>query len=104
MQSQRVILRTGVVIGAVITGGALLSLCWTVAGMVRAFRLLGQNGISDPHALANTVAGTMVATVGGLFLLPAGVVLVVVCSVLLGRQRDAKPPPLPQVIENSPNV
>ncbi len=104
MQSQRVFLRLGMAVGGVITGAALLSLCWTVLGMWRAFHVLGQNGISDPHGLASTIATTLLATASGVFLLPGGLALLVVCSLLLRRLRSTGPPPLPRFLEDPQDV
>ena len=64
-------------------GGSVVGLIVTVFSMVMAFNHVGQNGISDPHALTGdighalvcTAAGLVISVVIGLPLIITGVVL-----------------------------
>lgn len=104
MPSRRVFLRIGVGVGALLTCAPLLGVAATFLGMSRAFRVLGQSGIDDPHALSSAVATTMLAAASGIVIFPGGVALLGVCLWLLRRQRGAGPPPLPRFPEGSRNT
>ena len=45
----------------------MIGLTGTVIGMIKAFRTLGENGITDPSKLAGNIGEVLVATASGLF-------------------------------------
>ena len=73
----------------------LFGLLGTVFGMTRAFATLGNAGVSDPRALADSIGTTLLSTAIGLFLCPAGIVILVISLVFFSRLRASSPPPLP---------
>ncbi len=46
----------------------MIGLLGTVIGMMGAFSVLGQSGVSDPRALANSIGEVLLATASGLFI------------------------------------
>jgi biopolymer transport protein ExbB len=46
----------------------MIGLLGTVIGMMGAFAVLGQSGVSDPRALANSIGEVLLATASGLFI------------------------------------
>ena len=99
--TRRGFLRVGAVLGALLTCAPVLGIFGAMLGMTRAFRALDTSGISDPHALSQGIARTMMITAGGIALLPCGIVLLLVCVLLLKRSSGSEPPPLPRFAEGS---
>ena len=97
--TSRGFLRAGVIVGTLLACAPLWGVIGAMLGMFRAFRILGKNGISDPHALSNTVGSILLLTAGGLVLCPCGIVLLVVCARLLQPARTPRPPPMPRFPE-----
>jgi biopolymer transport protein ExbB len=46
----------------------MIGLLGTVTGMIRAFKVLGANGIGDPSQLSQAIGEVLVATASGLFI------------------------------------
>jgi hypothetical protein len=63
-------------------------------GMLRAFAVLGDSGVADPRALADSIGTTLLSTATGLFLFPIGVVLLSISLVFFFRRPAPVPPPL----------
>jgi biopolymer transport protein ExbB len=55
------------VLETIVTAAPLLGLLGTIAGMIRAFRLFGNQGLVDPSGVTGGVAEALVATAIGLF-------------------------------------
>jgi biopolymer transport protein ExbB/TolQ len=82
------------------TAGVLLALSpffVTVFGMLRAFSVLGKNGISDPRALSGAIGEVLVSAVISMIVMPLGATLAAWCIVqILNQRRPKSPPPLPR--------
>jgi len=87
MKHKRPLLIIGIVVGAILALGPLWGMFGTVLGMNRAFTVLDGNGISDPRALSGAINTTLLATAGGLLACPIGIVLLIMCSVMLGKNK-----------------
>jgi biopolymer transport protein ExbB len=55
------------VLETIVTAAPLLGLLGTIAGMIRAFRLFGNQGLVDPGGVTGGVAEALIATAIGLF-------------------------------------
>ncbi len=55
------------VLETIVTGAPLLGLLGTIAGMMHAFNLIGNNGLVDPTGVTGGVAQALIATALGLF-------------------------------------
>jgi biopolymer transport protein ExbB len=55
------------VLETIVTAAPLLGLLGTIAGMIRAFRLFGNQGLVDPGGVTGGVAEALIATALGLF-------------------------------------
>jgi biopolymer transport protein ExbB len=55
------------VLETIVTAAPLLGLLGTIAGMIRAFRLFGNQGLVDPSGVTGGVAEALIATAIGLF-------------------------------------
>jgi biopolymer transport protein ExbB/TolQ len=87
----------GVVVGSILVLGPVWGAIGTALGMMHAFKTLGSDGISDPHALSADIGVVMETTTFGLIACPVGVVLLAICIVFLvqSKKRVTPPPPLP---------
>ncbi len=56
------------VLETIVTAAPLLGLLGTIAGMIRAFRLFGREGLVDPRGVTGGVAEALIATAVGLFI------------------------------------
>ncbi len=56
------------VLETIVTGAPLLGLLGTIAGMMQAFNLIGNNGLVDPTGVTGGVAQALIATALGLFI------------------------------------
>ena len=75
-------------------GAPLAGPIFTVIGMIGAFHILGQNGISNPQALSTYIGVALVATMAGLIVgLTLGVPLIVIAVILHFATKP--PPPIP---------
>lgn len=54
------------VLDTIVTLSPLLGLLGTVTGMIAAFGVMGQSGLSSPHAITGGVAEALIATAVGL--------------------------------------
>jgi len=68
-------------------GGPFAGIFLTVFGMIEAFKALGNDGISDPKALAGHVGSALVATEIGLVSAVLGIVLMVAGAISHHLQR-----------------
>ncbi|MEP6671579.1 MAG: MotA/TolQ/ExbB proton channel family protein [Chthoniobacter sp.] len=93
MKRKRPLLITGILVGALLALGPLWGMLGTVLGMTRAFTVLNGNGISDPNALSGAIGTTLFATACGLLACPVGIALLILCIVMLGKNKGQQPPP-----------
>jgi len=56
------------VLETIVTAAPLLGLLGTITGMIRAFRLFGEQGLVDPTGVTGGVAEALIATALGLFI------------------------------------
>lgn len=96
MKAKRRLLLTGIIIGSLLTLSPAIGLLGTVFGMIRAFATLGGSGITDPHALSESIGTALISTATGFFLFPVGVALLTISIVFFCRLRASTPPPLPR--------
>lgn len=72
----------------------MIGLGWTTIGMVKAFHDLGNNGISDPNALAFHIGSVLHGVAIGMFIAPLGLMLLIAGVVMhLTRSREQNPKP-----------
>jgi len=93
---KRPLLIAGIVVGTLLALGPFWGMLGTMLGMMRAFTILGNDGISDPRALSGAIGHVLVSTAAGMVACPIGIVLLAVCIVLLVQsKKQLPPPPLP---------
>jgi biopolymer transport protein ExbB len=56
------------VLETIVTAAPLLGLLGTITGMIRAFKLFGNQGLVDPSGVTGGVAEALIATALGLFI------------------------------------
>jgi len=56
------------VLETIVTAAPLLGLLGTISGMIRSFKLFGQEGLVDPRGVTGGVAEALIATAVGLFI------------------------------------
>jgi len=66
--------------GAIFQIGPVIGLMGTVIGMVRAFGMLANDGISDPRALSGAISEVLVMTFAGLVVGIIGIVLCIIAA------------------------
>jgi len=92
---KRGLLIAGMVVGSLLALGPVVGLLGMMFGMTNAYHTLGQSGVSDPRALAQNIGTAMMFGVSGLFLLPFGLVVLVLSVVFFMRLKPETPPALP---------
>jgi biopolymer transport protein ExbB len=56
------------ILETIVTAAPLLGLLGTISGMIRSFKLFGQEGLVDPRGVTGGVAEALIATAVGLFI------------------------------------
>lgn len=83
----------GIVVGSLLILGPVFGI---LGSMLNAFQTLGQNGVSDPRALAENVGTVMMSTMMGFLILPLGIAVLAVSLVFFFRKPAGAAPSLPQ--------
>jgi biopolymer transport protein ExbB/TolQ len=73
----------------------LLGIAYTIFGMIRAFDVLGKEGISDPSALAQAIASVLIGTWAGLIMGVFGLIVTAVALIIHFSEKAANPSPQP---------
>jgi len=80
-------LKTGIVVGCLLTVAPLFGLLGTIFEVRRAFDSLGSSGIGDPTKLSTSVGTSLVSTAVGLGLCPIGLLILILSLVFHARRK-----------------
>ena len=85
MNGSRKLPLAGIIIGGFLTLSPILGLIGTAIGMSHAFATLGNQGISDPRGLANSVSMVLIAPIAGITLFVIGIVVLAISIVIYAQ-------------------